>query len=279
MIGSITVLCSSLNVRKGPSVDYQVIRSIKKGTIHPVYETRNGWHRVGDNEWCSGGTAYVTFKACNCDCGGHKSQSTGNSNNSSIGVSTTALPNDVNPTVVWDAGHGGNDSGALGGGQKEKDWTLKMSIYQHNRCKQLGIKSALSRSTDKTIELNARANQIKNMKAKLCISNHMNSDDNVKAKGAETIYSVYGDGKLANNILVNLGKCGRTKRRAYTRKNSKGQDWYAMHRLTGNVKTVIVEYEFICNVPEFTKFANDWQNHAEAVLQAVCEDLGVKYKR
>jgi N-acetylmuramoyl-L-alanine amidase len=63
-IGNLTVICSTLNVRTGPSTDYPMAA---RGPIHPsdgafaVYATQNGWYNLGGNQWCSGNPQYVKF--------------------------------------------------------------------------------------------------------------------------------------------------------------------------------------------------------------------------
>lgn len=46
--------CDSLNVRKGPGTNYKILRTILYGETVIVYETRNGWSRIGSDEWVSG---------------------------------------------------------------------------------------------------------------------------------------------------------------------------------------------------------------------------------
>ena len=53
--------------------------------------------------------------------------------------------------IVIDAGHGGEDPGAVGNGIVEKDLTLKISNYMANRFKDLGIPVILTRDTDITL--------------------------------------------------------------------------------------------------------------------------------
>ncbi|MGG2085348.1 N-acetylmuramoyl-L-alanine amidase [Lysinibacillus pakistanensis] len=62
-IGAITVNVASLNVRKGAAFDAPVVKTISKGQSYKVYEKKNGLYKIGENEWCSAGDAYVTFKA------------------------------------------------------------------------------------------------------------------------------------------------------------------------------------------------------------------------
>ena len=65
--------CEELNVRKGASTNYSVVRTIKKGTEVNVYEISGDWSRIGTNEWVSSKylsktktTSYKTKKVANC---------------------------------------------------------------------------------------------------------------------------------------------------------------------------------------------------------------------
>ena len=42
-------------------------------------------------------------------------------------------------TIVVDAGHGGNDPGAVSGSLREKDLNLQAANYMYNRFKELGV--------------------------------------------------------------------------------------------------------------------------------------------
>ena len=55
----------------------------------------------------------------------------------------------MNTKVIIDAGHGGNDPGAVNGNIKEKDLTLKASKYINKRLKELGINSILVKAYTK----------------------------------------------------------------------------------------------------------------------------------
>lgn len=81
--------------------------------------------------------------------------------------------------VVIDAGHGGDDPGASGNGIVEKDLTLEISQYIHNRLDELGIENTLIRDSDETIEPNDRVNKIVSPYGSdsdvLVVSNHINA--------------------------------------------------------------------------------------------------------
>lgn len=47
--------CTALNVRKGPGMGYLVVKVLKVGTTVTGYEkSKNGWWRIGTNQWASG---------------------------------------------------------------------------------------------------------------------------------------------------------------------------------------------------------------------------------
>src|SRR4051812_45260017 len=78
--------------------------------------------------------------------------------------------------VVVDPGHGGSDSGATGNGLKESALTLKLS-------KRLGaalvrdfdVRVAMTRSTDKAVELDRRAEIANDLGADYFVAVHINS--------------------------------------------------------------------------------------------------------
>ena len=80
-------------------------------------------------------------------------------------------------TVVIDAGHGGNDPGALGRKGKEKEINLKVALklgnYIENNCKDTRV--IYTRKRDVFIPLHKRAEIANNAKADLFISIHTNS--------------------------------------------------------------------------------------------------------
>lgn len=181
--------------------------------------------------------------------------------------------------IVIDPGHGGSDPGAVANGVKEKDLTLKISLYMAKRLKELGFTVYLTRDSDVTLDPTTRVNITKRTKADICISNHINSGGGT---GAEVIYSIHNKDTLAKKILDNFKKAGMPIRKAFTKKNSAGNaDYYFMHRNTYPTikETVIVEYGFIDNKSDVQKLTDDKfrEKLVEGVIKAVCEYTGVKY--
>lgn len=186
---------------------------------------------------------------------------------------------DQKPELIIDPGHGGKDPGASGNGIIEKHMVLDISLYQFDRFRQLGVKVALTRDSDVALDSTPRATLVKNSGAKYCISNHINAAPSIYAAGAEIIHSVYNNGKLAKEFAKALGAAGQVLRPSvtYSRKNGTGGDYYYMHRLTGNVTTVIVEYGFCTNADDAARLKDNWKTYAEAVVKAYCQFVGHKY--
>ena len=44
---------SGLNVRAGKGTNYKIIKALPYGTKVTVYETSNGWARIGNGQWVS----------------------------------------------------------------------------------------------------------------------------------------------------------------------------------------------------------------------------------
>ncbi|GIO09685.1 hypothetical protein J31TS6_57130 [Brevibacillus reuszeri] len=180
------------------------------------------------------------------------------------------------PTLIIDPGHGGTDPGASGNGMKEKDINLQISLYQYARFQALGVPVILTRTTDISLTPEQRTKLVRDSGAKYCISNHINAGG---GDGAETIYSIHSDGKLAHQLAEGLKTAGQNLRRVFTRQGKANYDYYFMHRDTGNVETVIVEYAFIDSTKDdIEQIQRDWKAWAEAIVKSFCAFIGFPYK-
>ncbi|AXK48359.1 N-acetylmuramoyl-L-alanine amidase family protein [Aliarcobacter trophiarum] len=98
----------------------------------------------------------------------------------------------TNKTIVIDAGHGGDDVGAVGPNKEyEKVINLEVAKYLDNILKQRGYKVYLTRSTDKFIKVMDRTILANEKNADLFISIHTNSMPKEKASstsGIETFF-------------------------------------------------------------------------------------------
>ena len=117
-------------------------------------------------------------------------------------IATFGQAKDKVAKVVIDAGHGGNDPGAVGKLCKEKDINLKVAL----RLGELitanfeDVTTIYTRKKDETVELYKRAEIANKNKADLFISIHCNAVDNKSITGVETF--VMGVGKSAESIAI-----------------------------------------------------------------------------
>jgi N-acetylmuramoyl-L-alanine amidase len=94
-------------------------------------------------------------------------------------------------TIVIDAGHGGDDTGARGGrGAQEKALTLEVARRLRGLIEmRLGIRVVLTREEDRTVTLDERAAIANNSKADLFLSLHLNNSLAGRVSGAEVYYA------------------------------------------------------------------------------------------
>ena len=182
--------------------------------------------------------------------------------------------------VVIDPGHGGTDAGATGNNLLEKDYNLLISKYMYDRFKELGIPVAITRDSDTTLSPSDRVNTILNKFGNssdvILISNHVNSGG---GEGAEVIYALRNKDTLAKRILENIGAAGQETRKYYQRRlpSDTSKDYYFIHRNTGNLEPLIVEYGFIDDTKDVEFLKENHKELAEAVISAVANYIGVPY--
>lgn len=182
--------------------------------------------------------------------------------------------------VIIDPGHGGTDSGATGNNLLEKDYNLLISKYMYDRFKELGVPVAITRDSDTTLSPTDRVNTILNKFGNssdvILISNHVNSGG---GEGAEVIYALRNRDTLAKRILENIGAIGQTIRKYYQRRlpSDTSKDYYFIHRNTGNLEPLIVEYGFIDDTKDVEFLKENYKELAEAVISAVANYIGVPY--
>lgn len=183
--------------------------------------------------------------------------------------------------IVLDSGHGGDDPGTIANGITEKDLTLKISQYMHNRLNELGIENSLSRSTDETLSPSVRPDRIQSFYGPgndvIVVSNHINAGG---GDGAEVIYALRNSDRLSSIISDNLSAAGQNVRKYYQRRlpSNPDLDYYYVLRDTPNNETIIVEYGFADSTgDDVNQLKNNWQDLAEAVVKSLAAYVGVSY--
>ncbi|MEH7389667.1 N-acetylmuramoyl-L-alanine amidase [Bacillus sp. JJ1474] len=177
-----------------------------------------------------------------------------------------------------DAGHGGKDPGAVAKGNIEKVYTLEAALYVNKRLIDHGIESECSRYKDETLDEDQRVAKVK--KFNKCMSHHLNAGG---GSGIEVIHSIYSDGKFEHLLIEEFRAAGYPvrPRPVFFRSlpNNPKQDFYYMHRRTGDCRTTIIEYDFV-DGPQAEKIKDQAYREGmyECVVRAICRDEGVMYK-
>ncbi len=117
---------------------------------------------------------------------------TNNKNRGKIATLPKIIKSKKNRIVVLDAGHGGKDSGAVGGNKKyEKVSVFKVTKYLESILKQRGYKVYLTRNSDRFIKVKNRTILANKKHADIFLSIHANASHKSRekeAKGIETFF-------------------------------------------------------------------------------------------
>lgn len=186
-----------------------------------------------------------------------------------IGVIVDNPVNVYDNIVVLDAGHGGNDPGASGGGYDESDITLEI-IYKKAKeyfdSQESNVKAYWTRTSDTYVTLSNRAAYASQIGADMFVSLHMNSSTNSSAKGTEVYYSTSNNNtadngmnskKLAGICLDNIVSALKTNNRGV-----KTANYYVIKNNT--VPAVLIELGFISNTSDRQLITDDVSQRAAA---------------
>jgi N-acetylmuramoyl-L-alanine amidase len=181
-------------------------------------------------------------------------------------------PMRLSGTVVIDAGHGGDDPGATSvNGFYEKTVNLSVARKVAARLRERGLRVVMTRDSDRSVELEERAQIANQNRADLFVSIHADSS----LTRTNTGYSVY----VARQASYGSQKVARAIARQMQMVSPDGNGVkQADYRVL--VKTqmpaVLVEIGYISNRGEASMIATDsFQNRiADAICDGICETIG-----
>lgn len=93
--------------------------------------------------------------------------------------------------VVIDAGHGGQDSGAMRDGVLEKDLTLDVARRLDQAIRASGLRTVLTRSDDRAVSLAGRAATANQQRNCVFVSIHFDEGNRTAATGVNTYYATH----------------------------------------------------------------------------------------
>ncbi|RJS53368.1 hypothetical protein C2H96_20345 [Bacillus subtilis] len=170
-------------------------------------------------------------------------------------------------TVYIDAGHGGEDSGAVGNGLFEKDINLAVSEHVTDKLKEEGANPVASRSDDHFLTLEERVAKASANQADLFVSIHVNSGV-ASASGTETYFQSDYEGensrRLASDIQSQLVSSLQTRDRGV-----KESDFYVI--TYSQMPSVLAELGFITNSSDADKLGSEeyQQKAADAIVNGI----------
>lgn len=192
------------------------------------------------------------------------------------------------PTVIIDAGHGGEDGGTVGiNGCFEKDINLSIAKKLDEMLRAAGINTVMTRSEDillydknvdfkgrkKVLDLAARlkiANSFEEYKNTIFVSIHMNSYPESKYSGLQVYYSPSSEKAMAlAQIIQNTAKLSLNADNERKIKASSG-NIYLLDRST--VPSVLIECGFLSNENECTLLCSeDYQKRLSlSIFASIC---------
>lgn len=175
--------------------------------------------------------------------------------------------------VVVDAGHGGEDSGAVANSILEKDINLKIALKLRDMLEASGIEVKMIRESDisiydtasgtirerKVSDLKNRVEIVNSNKNHILVSIHQNKFEQSQYSGAQMFYSTNNNKSqiLAESIRKSITSLIQSNNKRELKKGE--NDIYLLNNAT--VPAVIVECGFISNEEEAKNLSDDeYQN-------------------
>lgn len=183
---------------------------------------------------------------------------------------------DGEPKICLDAGHGGDDVGAVKGDRYEKDDNLKLTLAVGEILEEKGIKVIYTREEDETVALEDRAKFANRKRATHFISIHRNSSES-EASGTEIwIESTAGlyEKSLAKDILKKIDEVGFGESRGVKKGyqgNPKGN--YLVNSAT-DMPSCLIEMGFITSDKDNKLFDENLEEYAAAIAEGIMESIG-----
>lgn len=191
-----------------------------------------------------------------------------------IGVIILISKENSKVRVCLDAGHGGEEVGAVLGKRYEKDDTLKVTKLVEKKLKKKNVKVIMTRKKDKDVSLQERCTIANQKKADLFVSIHRNSATvgngiEIWCKGAKE----EKDTKLADNILTGLTKTKIQQNRGIKYGSIEGEssDYYVLKNT--NMPSCLIELGFISDEKDNQLLDDNLEEYAQAIADGIVKTI------
>lgn len=185
----LTIREANTNIRDDASISGNLLETAQPGTTYDIIGAKDSWYQV---KTMAGSTGYVANWVVSVT-----------DNQQAATPEVTSLSE---ATIVLDAGHGGNDTGAIGNnGTYEKTIALKTAAAIKAQIETTGAKVIMTRSDDSYVGLATRANSPNKHGADAFVSIHFDSTEEPNsASGTSTYYYNDNDKDFATTINTQL---------------------------------------------------------------------------
>ena len=176
--------------------------------------------------------------------------------------------------VCIDAGHGGDDVGAILDKRYEKDDTFEIAKLVKKYLKKQNVKVIMTRKKDKSVSLEERCKIKKKKKADFFVSIHRNS---AKTGNGIEIWCNSSkreeDTNLANTILEKLQNTEIQKNRGvkYGTINGENSDYYVLKNT--NMPSCLIELGFITDEKDNQLLDSHKKEYAKAIADGIVQTI------
>ena len=167
-------------------------------------------------------------------------------------------------SVVIDAGHGGKDTGAIGGNIYEKDITLDISKRVEKLLKQKGYDVKMTRDDDTYVSLQERVDISEEYSPDIFVSIHVNSSVRPEITGVETHYYHQESMELAQTVHSSLASAVQSANRGLFKSK-----FYVINHTTS--PAILVEIGFISNADERNQLSGE--NRKQVTAAAIADGI------
>lgn len=179
--------------------------------------------------------------------------------------------------VVLDPGHGGSDSGAIGGGLYEKNLNLEVAKLVAEKLTKKNVYVYMTRSKDTTVSLEDRTNYSNEINPDIYVSIHTNSTVQEDSYGVETHYYKDDSYSLAQLIHSKFASAKNLKKWETKDRGVIKSRFYVINHT--EAPSILIEMGFISNTQEREKlFTKERQEQiANSIAEGILEYLKVKW--
>lgn len=177
-------------------------------------------------------------------------------------------------SVCLDAGHGGEDCGAVNGERMEKDDNLRLTLLVRDKLQANGVTVYLTRAEDTYLSLQERCNIANRKKCTLFVALHRNSAESgngvemwVKNTPSDTEWA------LAENMLNSLSKAGISNARGVKSGYAKNADGNYYVNAHTDMPSCLAEIGFITSDKDNALFDENIEAYAEAIAEGILKTL------